>query len=107
MVPGAASEVRIHPLGATPRRGTSLELRAEVVDTFGNAIAAADASWSVTGPGTLSSTTGVGTRLRATGTVTVTAASGSVRASASFSFVEQGSQLVGTAATGAGALVGG
>jgi len=90
--PGPAAEVRIAPPEASVAAGSSLELRAEVLDAYGNVIPDAAIAWTVSGSGTLSDTSGATTTLTAqgAGSVTVTATSGSASGSATVQVAEPG-----------------
>ena len=86
LVHGPASAIQLAPTAATVRYGTTVGLRALVVDQYGNPIPEATVAWTVSGPGTLSPSSGAATTLNVTqeGTVTVTATSGTVTATATF-----------------------
>jgi hypothetical protein len=83
---GPATAIQLAPTAATVRYGTTVGLRALVVDQYGNPIPEATVAWTVSGPGTLSTPSGAATILNVTqeGTVTVTATSGTVTATATF-----------------------
>ncbi len=109
LVPGAASEVRILPPAATAQTGSGVELRAEVVDQYGNVIPDAPVTWIVSGPGALSATSGASTTLSLTGagTVTVTASSGGASGTARFGAVEPGTGAAAVTGIGVGGVIAG
>ncbi|TLZ51765.1 MAG: hypothetical protein E6K18_04095 [Methanobacteriota archaeon] len=89
LVPGPAAAVQISPSAATVQYGTTIALRAVVVDQYGNTIPGATIDWTVSGPGTLSASSGAATTLTTNvgGSVTVTATSGSHTGIAQFTVV--------------------
>ncbi len=107
LVPGPAAAIHVSPASATVQYGTGVDLRAVVVDQYGNAIGNATVAWTASGPGTLAPATGATTTLSVTdaGTVTVTATSGSLTAQATFTVLGPSTMLV--TGVGAGALIGG
>ena len=80
-----ASQIAVTPASASVSIGGTQQFTAAVNDQFGNAVAQAPLTWSVTGGGTISSSGVFTARSTPGGPFTISAASGSLRGTASVS----------------------
>jgi len=102
--PGAVAALEISPAVGGVAVGSSVTLGATARDAFGNVVPGASVSWSVEGPGSLSSTSGATTSLTATGAgfIRVTATSGGASASVTISGIAGSADAASNLAIGLG-----